>query len=56
MIAKIPVITMPIPEGNTSQIPNMNRAVICQECAARFEVSTGLKMIKCPICDARINL
>ena len=56
MIAKIPAITMPIPEGNTSQIPNMNRAVICQECAARFEVSTGLKMIKCPICDARINL
>jgi hypothetical protein len=56
MIAKIPSITMPIPEGNTSQIPNMNRAVICQECAARFEVSMGLKMIKCPICDARIDL
>ena len=56
MMAKMPAITMPLPEVNITQIPNMNRAVICHECAARFEVSTGLKMIKCPICDTRINL
>ena len=55
MMEKIPAIIMPISVENTSQIPNMNRAVICHECAARFEVSMGLKMIKCPICDARID-
>ena len=39
-----------------SEIPQINRPILCPECSSRFEVSMGLKMIKCPICDNRISL
>jgi hypothetical protein len=38
------------------QIPTLNRPVICPTCTARFEAAMELKMVKCPICDSRINL
>lgn len=34
----------------------MNRSVLCGSCGGRFEVSGGLKVTKCPVCDERISL
>tara|TARA_B100000900_G_scaffold407171_1_gene419416 strand:- start:86 stop:4837 length:4752 start_codon:yes stop_codon:yes gene_type:complete len=36
--------------------PQITKPILCPECSARFEVATGLKMIKCPICQNRISL
>ena len=44
------------PLGGIAEMPQINRIIICPDCSARFEVSTGLKMIKCPICENRISL
>lgn len=48
------------PEGSPKiEFPppaQMNRSVLCNSCGGRFEVSSGLKMTKCPVCDERIDL
>ncbi|MDE0953552.1 MAG: S8 family serine peptidase, partial [Candidatus Poseidoniales archaeon] len=51
-----PEIIMPPPVNTTFPIPQINLLVVCPDCSSRFEVSIGLKMIKCPICDVRIDL
>ena len=55
-----PPAGMPIPEGSPkTDFPpplQMNRSVLCDSCGGRFEVSSGLKMTKCPVCDERIDL
>ena len=51
-----PEIIMPPPVNTTFPMPQINRLVVCPDCSSRFEVSIGLKMIKCPICDVRIDL
>jgi hypothetical protein len=45
---------MPIP--GMPALPAMNQPVICNECNGRFEVGSNLKMVKCPICNERIDL
>jgi subtilisin family serine protease len=59
----MPVPALPVmPTSGTSPIPGMpalpamNQPVICNECNGRFEVGSNLKMVKCPICDERIDL
>ena len=52
----MPEISIPAPNENIAQMPNMNRTVICSKCTSRFEVSMNLKTIKCPICEFRIDL
>ena len=38
------------------ELPPMNKPVICPECGSRFDVAFELKMTRCPICAARIDL
>jgi DNA-directed RNA polymerase subunit RPC12/RpoP len=55
----IPIPRQPLPlpsTGEIQEIPQINRTILCPECSARFDVSSGLKMIKCPICESRISL
>jgi len=51
---------VPIAGGvENSELPPpmpMNRNVLCESCGSRFEVSSGLKVAKCPVCDERITL
>jgi DNA-directed RNA polymerase subunit RPC12/RpoP len=51
-----PLQKMPLPPLGVAETPQINRPILCPECSSRFEVSMGLKMIKCPICDNRISL
>ena len=51
-----PLQKIPLPPLGVAEIPQINRPILCPECSSRFEVSMGLKMIKCPICDNRISL
>ena len=51
-----PLQKIPLPPLGVAEMPQINRPILCPECSSRFEVSMGLKMIKCPICDNRISL
>mgnify|MGYP003304224469 CR=1 FL=1 len=44
------------PPVDSLEMPQINRTILCPDCSARFEVASGLKMIKCPICENRISL
>ena len=56
-VIESPPQTIPLPPlGDIADMPQINRIIICPDCSARFEVSTDLKMIKCPICENRISL
>ena len=52
----VPPQAIPLPPSGLAEMPQINRQILCPECSSRFEVSMGLKMIKCPICDNRISL
>ena len=52
----VPPQVIPLPPSGLAEMPQINRQILCPECSSRFEVSMGLKMIKCPICDNRISL
>ena len=52
-----PVLSMPPPIINgMADSQQINRPVVCPDCSSRFEISVDLKMIKCPICNIRIDL
>ncbi len=52
-----PVLSMPPPIINgMAESQQINRPVVCPDCSSRFEISVDLKMIKCPICNIRIDL
>ena len=44
------------PPVDSLEMPQINRTILCPDCSARFEVASGLKIIKCPICENRISL
>ena len=52
----IPAFIIPSTVNEIVQNPLTSHPVICPDCSSRFEVSVGLKMIKCPICNYRIDL
>ena len=52
----IPAFIIPSTVNEIVQNPLTSHPVICSDCSSRFEVSVGLKMIKCPICNYRIDL
>ena len=45
-----------LPEGAPapSELPPLNRPVMCPSCSSRFEAPAGVKTTKCPVCDERI--